>query len=73
MARNDNSDAEIADYTRAIELDPSNIYAYRNRGKCYESRQIQGKAIADYQQVLKLKPDHPQAQEMRDYIARWEK
>ena len=51
----------IADFTKAIELDPKNINGYNNRGHV---RLLQGNldaAIADYSQAIVLNPKDPSA------------
>jgi tetratricopeptide (TPR) repeat protein len=46
----------IADYTRAIELDPRNVAAYTNRGMAREfSRDFDG-ARSDYARIMELDP-----------------
>ena len=54
-------DDAIADYDRAIGLDPLQPDAYLNRGAAYEARGEWQKAIADYNRVLKISPDDPAA------------
>ena len=49
----------ISDYTKAIELDPKNVYSYHNRGV---SREILGKcyeAISDFIKAIELQADRP--------------
>ncbi|MGD1701691.1 tetratricopeptide repeat protein [Dapis sp. BLCC M229] len=38
----------IADYDRAIQLDPEFVYAYLNRGLTYNDRGEYEKALADF-------------------------
>lgn len=47
----------IQDYTKAIELSPSNT-AYFERGRVYEDLKQYDEAIADYTQAIKFFPDH---------------
>ena len=46
----------IADYTRAIQLDPKNVDAYYYRGRSWIARAGLDKAIADYSQAIRLDP-----------------
>jgi tetratricopeptide (TPR) repeat protein len=52
------NDSAIADYTRAIELDPDFADAYYNRGNSYSNLDKPEEAIADYTHVVELKPDY---------------
>src|ERR1035437_10235006 len=46
----------IADYDKAIKLDPKNAHAYFNRGNAkYKSKDIKG-AIADYDKIIAINP-----------------
>ena len=47
----------IADYDRAIELDAEYAYAYFYRGLAYEQLGEKAKAIADFEEFLKLSKD----------------
>ena len=62
-------EAAIADYTRAIELNPGHCRAYYNRafsrdrlGRCEE-------AIADYSRALEIEPGNPAALHNRGSLA----
>ncbi|GIK67261.1 MAG: hypothetical protein BroJett018_50550 [Chloroflexota bacterium] len=61
-------DGAIADYNRAIQLNPQDAEAYTNRGVAYEKKGEMKKAAADYGRVLELRPDHPEAQYLRRFI-----
>lgn len=61
-------DGAIADYNRAIQLNPQDADTYVNRGIAYEKKGEMKKAAADYGRVLELQPDHPRAQAMREFI-----
>lgn len=52
---------EIADYTKAIELNPDDDMAYYNRGDCYYFLDEYEKAIEDYTRAIELDPDHAEA------------
>lgn len=47
----------IADYTKAITLDPSFVSAYTNRGSAYAALGEDTKAMADFDHAISLKPD----------------
>ena len=47
----------IADYTKAIELDPRNTVAYNNRGNAKSALKDYYGAIADYTKSIELGPD----------------
>jgi tetratricopeptide (TPR) repeat protein len=51
----------IADFSRAIEIDPNFRSAYRNRARVYETLSRIGGAIDDYNKVVELKPDDAQS------------
>jgi tetratricopeptide (TPR) repeat protein len=56
VARND---AEaLADYTKAIEYDPSRVVVYNNRGLLYYHRGEYGKAIQDYDEGIRRDPTY---------------
>lgn len=48
----------IADYTRAIALDPRFMEAYYNRGHALLSKEAYAEAIADFGQALSRNPKH---------------
>ena len=48
----------IADYTRAIELNPDYAMAYNNRGIAHLQKREYDKAIADYSKAIELDPDY---------------
>ena len=49
-------DRAIADYDKALELDPKDATAYNNRGFTYDKKGDYDKAIADYNKALELDP-----------------
>jgi tetratricopeptide (TPR) repeat protein len=46
----------IADYTRAIELDPKDALVYSNRGNAYHDLEEYHRAIEDYTRAIELDP-----------------
>ena len=54
-------DGAIADYTRAIELDPSYARAYNNRGIVEAAMGVLDAAIADYNHAIVLDPSYAKA------------
>ena len=51
----------IADYTKAIELNPDYADAYYNRGNAKRSLKDYYVAIADYTKAIELNPDYADA------------
>ena len=47
----------IADYDKAIELDPNFALAYMNRGKAKAELKQYSEAIADYDKAIELDPN----------------
>ena len=58
----------IDDYTMAIQLDPKDAWAYRNRGIAYGSNRENDKAIADCNELLRLNPQSFDAYFMRNCL-----
>lgn len=58
-------DLAIADYTKAIELDPKDAQPYFNRGLAYVKKREPDPAIADFTNAIELDPNYADA-----YIAR---
>jgi len=54
----------ISAFSKAIRLDPKSVEAYVLRGTIYEELDQLEDAIADYNQALRLNPEHPQAKTM---------
>ena len=46
----------IADFTKAIELDPKKVQAYYNRGIAYNDLKKYAEAIADFTKTIELEP-----------------
>ena len=51
-------DRAIADYNRAIEVDPKYALAYSNRAIAYANKKDNGRAIADYRKALEFDPNN---------------
>ncbi len=58
-------DRAIADYDKAIELDPANALAYNNRGRAYADKGDHDRAIADYDKAIQLDPKFAQRLQRR--------
>jgi tetratricopeptide (TPR) repeat protein len=63
VARHAKGDAAgaLADYNRAIELDPASSNTYFNRALVWRERADWARAIADYDRDLALNPRHSDA------------
>jgi len=60
-SKNGNLDGAIADYSRAIELDPKYAIAYFNRGNAKSNKgELEG-AIADYSRAIDIDPKYAKA------------
>ena len=57
--------AAIDLFTKAIAVDGSNHVAYYNRGRIYETEGKLDEAMADYNRLLEIKPDHNQTLQLR--------
>jgi tetratricopeptide (TPR) repeat protein len=49
-------DKAIADFNRALKIEPRHFWAYHNRGRTYISKYRLDKAIADFSKALELNP-----------------
>ena len=74
MARNNNSNEELADYDQAIRLNPKFSEAFNSRGAVRYSRGDLSGAIADYDQAISVNPKFTKAYYNRGiaHIARGE-
>ena len=54
-------DGALADYTRALELNPQDAKAYNNRGNAKQDKGDLDGALADYTRALELNPKHASA------------
>jgi serine/threonine-protein kinase len=61
--------AAIKDWTSALELDPSLVAAYRDRGLQREAVRDAKGAIADLEEYLRLVPGAPDADDVRSRLA----
>jgi tetratricopeptide (TPR) repeat protein len=52
-------DGAIAQYTKAIQINPADADAYNDRGAAKEDEGDFKGAVADYNQAIKIKPDDP--------------
>ena len=60
------TDKAIADYSKAIEIDPKYAEAYCNRGVAYGKIEQWDKAIADFNKAIEIDPNYYQALTNRD-------
>jgi len=58
----------IAEYSKAVKLDPNKAVSYRNRGYSYKSAGEYTKAIDDYTAAIKLDPNKSLAYKIRGEI-----
>ena len=63
-------DAAIADFDRAISLDPQNAQAYHNRGWSWRIKRAYEKAIADYSEAIRIDPTYAWAYNNRGIARR---
>lgn len=61
-------DEAIRDFTRAIERNPGYLEAYLHQAMAYQLSPQADLALADIEQVLKIKPGHPDALRMRQEL-----
>jgi tetratricopeptide (TPR) repeat protein len=54
-------DQAIADYNKAISLDPKNARYFFDRGEAYRKSRLYDKAIADYSHAIALNPNYDSA------------
>lgn len=52
-------DEALADFNRALELEPDDPEVFNNRGVTYDHLERYEEALSDYGRALKLKPDYP--------------
>ena len=61
-------DRSIADYSKAIEIDPKYTWAYRNRGGTYAKKGEYDRAIADFDKAIELDPKYAGAYNSRAMV-----
>jgi lipoprotein NlpI len=66
-ARAGDYDRAIADYTKAIHLDPKLDYTFWRRGLAHTRKKEHERAIADYSQAIRLNPNRAPAYVGRGY------
>jgi tetratricopeptide (TPR) repeat protein len=67
-AKKHDYDRAIADYTKAIEVNPQYADAYFNRGNVYAKKHDYDRAIADFTKVIEMKPQYADAYFNRGYV-----
>lgn len=67
------ADAAIAEYQRALELEPTLASAERGLAIVYASKNDDATAVQHYRRYLALSPEARDAPEVRAIISRWEK
>ncbi len=58
----------IEHYQEALKIIPSSLDAHINLAKTYQEQGKNQEALKEFQQVLELKPDHPQAETIKEII-----
>lgn len=61
-------DRAIADYNKAIEIDPRHPNAYNNRGNAYADKHDYDRAFADYTKQIEIDPRHAHAYRNRGLV-----
>lgn len=61
----------LDDFTRAIEIDPTFADAYIGRAGAYSKLKKMRKMMADYWHVLVHYPNHPRADEIREFVMQY--
>ncbi len=56
-----NFDPALADFNKAIELDPKYALAYNGRGNVYDEKGNRDQAIADFTKAIELNPKYYEA------------
>lgn len=67
-AKQGRQQAAIANYTKALTLNPKNAFIYYQRGNSYYSEKAYEKAIKDYTAGIKIKPNYKDAYYQRALI-----
>jgi tetratricopeptide (TPR) repeat protein len=61
-------DQAIADFTKAILLQPDSVMAYTSRGSAYGSAGQYDQAVADFTKAITLRPDFAMAYNNRGFV-----
>jgi regulator of sirC expression with transglutaminase-like and TPR domain len=61
-------DLAIADYSRAIDLDPNNAILYADRAMAYKGKDKKVEAIADFEKFISLTDDQQLIQRAKQLI-----
>jgi tetratricopeptide (TPR) repeat protein len=61
-------DEALADFNRALELDPKDVWALAGRGKTYRKMGRYDEALADYDRALELDPKDPYVLDYRHQL-----
>ena len=62
---NGDYDRAIADFNKAVELDPKYAHPYKDRGNAYQKKGNYDQAIADEDKAIELDPKYAQAYSIR--------
>lgn len=60
-------DAAIADHTKALEVDPSNVTAYNNRAVAYGDKGDWAKSISDLDCAIRVDPEYIEGYQLRGF------
>jgi tetratricopeptide (TPR) repeat protein len=61
VARKDDVDGGISDYSKSIQINPKDIIAYNRRGVAYKIKKEYDRAITDYDKALEINPAYIKA------------
>ena len=64
-----NTDEALQHFNKVVQAYPSNVEAYYNRGMVLLGQGESAGAIADFEKLLELSPDHPKASEVNEFLA----
>ncbi len=60
----------IAEFTKAIEIDPKCVRAYLNRAMCYNETGMPKRAVADFSKAIELNPNDAYPYDQRAILYR---
>lgn len=66
--KKEHDELALADYTKAIQLNPKFSQAYNNRGRIYARQQKYDLAIADFTKAIELNPQLWEAHKNRGFV-----